>query len=212
MRKVSVEYEVYKYNELDKDAKENVKQWYLDGQSDLSFIFTEDCEQDLENLFPNSDLEVQYSLGYCQGDGFNIYGTVNAEDIIKCIESGYARELEEYKDYFTDKEKKTILAYQEVCDDIKLEYNNRYCYCLADYIDIVDSWEYDLEYNDYSNVNTDVLEKFEHIVRVIFSTLCDTYEKNGYSFFYEVEECELNDICDSNDYEFLSNGALFTLA
>ena len=75
MRTVTITntYNVYTYNELSEDAKENVRKWYLDGMTDLSFVFAEDCEQDLYNLFGENDLEVQYSLGYCAGDGFNIY-------------------------------------------------------------------------------------------------------------------------------------------
>ena len=83
MRTATINYEVYKYGELTEGAKEKVKAWYLEGRE--PFVFTEDCEMDLENLFGENDLKVQYSLGYCQGDGFNIYGKVYAESIFKCL-------------------------------------------------------------------------------------------------------------------------------
>ena len=70
---ITTTYEIYKFNELSDDAKERVKQWYLDGQENMTFIFTEDCIEDLHNLFGDNSLEVQYSLAGCQGDGFNIY-------------------------------------------------------------------------------------------------------------------------------------------
>lgn len=210
MRTATVKYEVYKFNELNAEAKERVKQWYLDGQSDLAFIFTEDCKQDLENLFGKNDLEVQYSLGYCQGDGFNIYGKIDAESILKCLENhNGGSQLEKFENILTDKEKKTILHYAEMCDDIELPYNNRYCYSLADYIDIVGSWEYDLEYNDYHNINTKALEKFENMVKGIFAELCNSYEKQGYNFFYEISDEDLEEICESNNYEFLVDGTPF---
>ena len=33
-------------------------------------MFTDDIESQLSEVFPNSKLEVQYSLSYCQGDGY----------------------------------------------------------------------------------------------------------------------------------------------
>lgn len=211
MRIITKEYKVYKFNELDKEAKEKVKQWYLDGQCDLSFIFTEDCKEDLHCLFGENGLDVQYSLGYCQGDGFNIYGTIEAWKIIDCLEKhNGGTQLKEFENVLTDKEKKTILHYAKLCDDIKLEYNNRYCYSLADYIDIKNDWEYDLEYyHNYSNINKEVLEKFENMVREIFSTLCNSYEKQGYEFFYEIDDETLEDNCEANEWEFLADGTLF---
>ena len=80
---VTVEYNVYKFNELSNDAKENVKEWYLKGQE--PFIFTDDCKMDLYNLFGKNNLDVEYSLGYRQGDGFNIYGNIDAESIFNLL-------------------------------------------------------------------------------------------------------------------------------
>ena len=209
MRTAVVEYKVYKYNELSSEAKEKVKQWYLDGQQ--PFIFTEDCEQDLENLFGKNDLQVQYSLGYCQGDGFNIYGKIDAVSILKCLENhNGGTQLEQFENVLTDKEKKTILNYAEKCGNIELPSNNRYCYCVADYIDIANEWEYQLEnYCDYKNINKEVLEKFEKLVQDIFKTLCKSYEKWGYDFFYEIEEEDLEEHCEANGYEFTEDGKIF---
>ena len=209
MRTATVEYEVYKYNELSEDAKEKVRQWYLEGRE--PFIFTEDCEMDLENLFGKNDLKVQYSLGYCQGDGFNIYGKIDAEAILKCLENhNGGSQLEKFENVLTDKEKKTILNYANECGEIELPCNNRYCYSLASHIDIADEWEYQLEnYSEYKNINKEVLEKFENLVQGIFEELCDSYEKQGYEYFYEISEEDLEEICEANEYEFLENGKIF---
>lgn len=209
MRTEMVEYKVYKYDELTDKAKEKVKEWYLGGQE--AFIFSEDCKQDLENLFGENDLNVQYSLGYCQGDGFNIYGDIHAENIFKCLEKhNGGTQLEKFEDALTEKEKKTILHYAEECGAIKLYMNNRYCYSLADYIDIANDWEYQLEnYSGYKNINTEVLKKFEQVVRNIFKILCDSYERWGYEYFYEISEEDLKEICEANGYEFLEDGTVF---
>lgn len=206
MRKVVVtkEYEVYKYNELTDGAKENVKRWYLDGQS--AEIFTEDCEYDLEVLFGKNDLEVQYSLGYCQGDGFNIYGKISAEQIFNCLKVIDVPNLLNFKDMLTEEEKAIILEYAKECGEIELPYNNHYCYSLADYIDIVDEWTWYLEEEE---CDKELLEKFEQMVRNIFESLCNLYEENGYKYFYEISEEDLEECCEANEYEFLADGTLF---
>ena len=209
MRIETVNYEVYTYGELEEEAKEKVKQWYLDGQE--SYIFTNDCKEDLHNLFGENELEVEYSLGYCQGDGFNIYGKINAKQILECLENhNGGTQLEKYENILTEKEKKTILNYQSECDDIELPTNNHYCYCIAEYTDIAENWEYQLEsYSGYSNINKEVLKKFEGMVHGIFTTLCKSYEKQGYEFFYEISDEDLEETCEANGYEFLEDGTVF---
>ena len=205
---VTKTYDVYKYNELSDSAKEKVKQWYLEGQE--PFIFTDDCEQDLCNLFGKNDLKVQYSLSYCQGDGFNIYGKIYAEDILNCLEKhNGGTQLEQFEDVLTEKEKKSILHYAKVCGAIELPMNRGYCYSLADYIEIAEDWEQELYYSEYKNINVEALKKFEELVRDIFRTLCKSYEKWGYEYFYEISEEDLEEMCEVNEYEFLEDGTIF---
>lgn len=209
MRTATVEYNVYKYNELSDKAKEKVKEWYLEGRDE--YIFTEICEEDLHNLFGENELKVQYSLGYCQGDGFNIYGKVSAKNILNCLEEhNGGTQLEEFENVLTEKEKKTILHYAEECGDVELPVNNRYCYCTARYSDIADDWEYQLEnYSEYKNINKEALEKFESMVHGIFEKLCASYEEQGYDYFYEISEEDLEEMCEANGYEFLEDGTVF---
>ncbi len=208
MRTVIVEYKVYKYNELSDNAKEKAKQWYLNGQD--SFIFTEDCKEDLHNLFGKNNLDVQYSLAYCQGDGFNIYGRIDARSIFNCLEKhNGGTQLEKFEGMLTDDEKKIILAYAEECGKIELPMNRHYCYSLADYIDIVEDWTWRLECADYTDINEDVLNKFEKLVRGIFCTLCKTYEDWGYKYFYEIDDEDMEEACEANDWEFTEDGTVY---
>ena len=202
-------YNVYKYNELSDEAKKRVKEWYLEDRP--AEFFTDDCEQDLYNLFGENDLKVQYSLASCQGDGFNIYGKIKAKNIFECLEKhNGGTQLEEFEDMLTEKEKKTILHYAEECGDIELPMNHRYCYCIASHIDIKNEWYDTLSwYNDDEDINTETLEKFERMVQNIFITLCSDYEKQGYEYFYEISDEDLEETCEVNDYEFLEDGTLF---
>lgn len=209
MRTVTMEYKVYKYNELSDGAKQEVKKWFLDRQE--PFIFTDMCKEDLYNLFGENDLEVEYSLNSCQGDGFNIYGKIRAEQIFGCLEKHNGGEqLEKFENVLTDKEKRTILHYAKECGKIELPSNNHYSYCMADYIDIKDEWSCDLEFNcGYKNINDKVLEKFETLVKEIFSELCKGYEQIGYEYFYEISDEDLEEECEANEYEFYEDGKIF---
>lgn len=209
MKTVNVEYKVYGYGELSDEAKEKAKAWYLEGREPS--MFTEDCEQDLENLFGKNGLKVQYSLGYCQGDGFNIYGKIDAESIFNCLEAhNGGTQLEQFENVLTDKEKKTVLHYAEQCGEIELPINSHYCYCISDYVDIAEEWAYILEnYFGYGNINKEVLVKFEELVKGVFATLCKAYEKWGYEYFYEISDEDMEDICEANGYDFLEDGTVF---
>ena len=88
MEIVTKEYNVYDFSELSEDAKEKAKQWYLDDDFRPS-EFTEIYEQDLQNIFPDSELKLQYSLRYCQGDGLNIYGNLDVNNILNLPTSGF---------------------------------------------------------------------------------------------------------------------------
>ena len=59
---------VYEYMELSADAKENAKQWYLNDDP-RSYELTDIFMEDIHEIFPNSKLEVQWSLNsgrWCQ--------------------------------------------------------------------------------------------------------------------------------------------------
>ena len=77
-------YNVYKFNELTKEAKENaINKWYEDEE--YPFL-EEDLRQELENidtlkLF--SDVKLQYSLSCCQGDGLSFSASIDIDAWLK---------------------------------------------------------------------------------------------------------------------------------
>lgn len=142
MRKITEirEFNVYKFAELSQAAKEKVRDWYLEGQE--SCIFTEDCMMRLKELFPNSDLEVQYSLGYCQGDGFNIYGEIRLDEL-----------LEKIAENFTEKEMKFFKwAFSKYDTTFKMASNNHYCYCICSRNDFMENIFYEMDNWYFRNI------------------------------------------------------------
>ena len=116
MKTIIKTYNVYNYNELSDEAKEKVQQHYLDDpiRNDL---FYEDCMETIHSLFPQSDLKVQYSLSSCQGDGFNIYGTLDVFNMINLIRNkeklpiSRLNKIEKDVDTFTSEELDLLSQY-----------------------------------------------------------------------------------------------------
>ena len=214
MKTITKTYKVYNYNELSDEAKEKVKQDYLDDpvRNDL---FYEDCMETIYSLFPQSDLKVQYSLSSCQGDGFNIYGTLDVFNMINLMRNreklpiSLLNEIEKDIDAFTSEELDLLSQYYNYyCSSIKIPHNFRYCYSQSDYIDFADDWKDQLE-NAEMEYNENIIIKFEDFVKNFFSELNSMFEKDGYEFLYNASEEEIEDWCEVNEYMFLENGTLF---
>lgn len=210
MRTVTIEKEIYKYDELNDDAKKNAKNWYLENCR-WNYDFSDDIKLDLENLFGKNDLDVEYSLSYSQGDGLNIYGTIDPKAIFDCLDNHNGGTMfDKYENVLTDAEKQTILDYAEYCGMIEMPKNpSRYAYCVTDMTDIAKAWQTELEWNDVENIDHDTLNKFESLVIDMFTELCKTYEEWGYDFFYEISDEEMSETCEANGWEFDEDGELY---
>lgn len=211
MEIITREYKVYNYSELSAKAKEKVKQWYLDDElrpQEFEDIYT----RELHCFFGNSDLKIQFSLAGCQGDGLNIYGKLDLLDVFDALKSmNYCDGIfKQYATLFSTHEQDTIRAYTEVCGrKIELPYNRQYCYCIAGKVDFAAEWIDTLEYCNYKNIQVDTIRKMEVLVAGIFTDLAAAYEKYGYDYLYNVEDEEVNDMCESNDWKFLKDGTFF---
>lgn len=207
MNKYIKEIKAYTFPELTGEAKEKAKEWYLNDET-LSWELTNNYESDLSCIFPNSDLKVQWSLSYCQGDGVNIYGSVNMEDIFVLSQNAPAYNW--IDGYLTEKEIRTLKFYMsEYKNEVKIPVNRRYSYCMADSIDLAEDFRYELENMGIRDIRVSVLEKAERLVKQVFSQLCMEYEKQGYAELYEISDEDMEEICESNGYYFLENGEFF---
>lgn len=161
MNKYVKEIKVFTFPELNGEAKEKAKEWYLNDEA-LSWELTDNYESDLSCIFPKSDLKVQWSLSYCQGDGVNIYGSVNMEDIFALPQN--APSYNWINGYLTEKEIRTLTFYMsEYKNEVKIPVNRRYCYCMADRIDLAEDFQYELENMGIRDIRVSVLEKTERL-------------------------------------------------
>lgn len=189
----------YSYNELSDGAKEKVKEWYLNDEL-RNNLFYEDLIEYLKENFPRSELKVQYSLSYAQGDGLNIYGRLNMYDFLKIWDA-----CNEVK-----------LLMEKVLDNTDHWYNfaenRQYCYSckfrdLSFLEDDVGDTIRDLENTELNIVDsTEIVRVFYKALILHFTTLDKKFEKDGYKYFYECEDSEVQEHCESNDYYFTESG------
>lgn len=204
MRTITVEYNIYEYDELSDKAKDKVKETIISWREPEHY--REFVIDDLKHLFPNSDLDVQFSLSYCQGDGLNIYGKLDADDILYNIDLKFENGLlEKYKDYLDENMTNDISRYANDCGKIILPENTRYCYCIADRCYVGSDWAYELEDNEEENINSMALFKLERLVQNVFSDICKHYEELGYEWFYEISDEE----CRDYGYEYYEDGSIY---
>ena len=200
---------IYEYHELNEKAKNRVKEWYLD---DLwrNYNFTETIEEDLKNLFPNSKLNVCYSLSSCQGDGLNVYGTINFNDFLEIDKNTNSNIFSSY----TEKEIKRLKFYFQYFNEYTFERNNSYCYSCK-FIDkkyadeTVTEFCNELRYNCIRNINISLINKFFSDLLEWFNDYDREMEKYGYKYFYEVYEEEIEEVCSSNGWTFLESGEFY---
>ena len=183
---------LYEYNELDEKAKEQAKQDFLETRCELDGdMFTEIAMEIVGNYFQFTDgLEIQYSLASCQGDGVNIYGKFDLQNV---------EGLEWLK--------------SEV-DSFELKQNYRYCYSLKSQTETetVDEIISEFERASDREIKDWQVMEIRKMVETVFEKLKKAereIEKYGYEFFYEVSDEEMAEYSDSCEVLYLVDGTQY---
>lgn len=202
---VTREFTVYSFSELSEEAKERVRQDYLEWNRRPE-DFKEMMESDLGVLFPISDLKVSFSVCYCQDDYMGIYGGFSLTDILNFLSGA------DFIENFTEKEIRFLKwAVSEYPQTIKLGGNNHKFrrYGIAWDSDLIGDLEYDLEYDNIRDIRYNTLEKMEKVMTEIFEKICREYFEDAEKFFYEVDDSEIEEWAEDNDYCFTEDGKIF---
>lgn len=183
---------LYEYNELSEKAKEQAKQDFLETRCELDGdMFTEIAMEIVGNYFKFTDgLEIQYSLASCQGDGVNIYGKFNLQNV---------EGLEWLK--------------SEV-DNFELKQNYRYCYSLKSQTETetVDEIISEFERASDREIKDWQVMEIRKMVETVFEKLKKAeqeIEEYGYDFFYEVSDEEMAEYADSCGVLYLVDGTKY---
>ena len=205
MRKVTKEYEVYKFNELEKDVQEEVLKRYTESEhefyidNELYDDMVDLAQNTLENYFKGAEYQkIHYDLSYSQGSGamieFNIdlkdlnnkYKMLTNEEVKKCSDIGYTN----------------IKVYHS---------NSRYYH----------ERSFDIDWNDYTlySYTSEYCENIEKVQNKI-DTMIDLFREDivlmneeiargGYNMLEDKEHFEEMAMDDIKDLEFLSDGSVF---
>lgn len=182
MKKITKEYEVFNFDELSEEVKQNVIDKYYEKED---YPFLEDdmyCGVDHFNEYNIfEDVKLQYSLRYCQGDGLSFECNIN---ILNFLNNLYSKKLPEYK-------KNTINEY--IWKVYSKGNNGMYCYASKSDID------FDCNYCD--GIDRPLLDKLWNDIMG---------EIEGYSILdYRMSFDEFSEHCECNEYRFLENGKIF---
>ena len=195
MRTITKEVKIYSYSELSEKSKNKVRNDYMENLD--SGIFTELVIEDLREK-GLKNLRPLYSLGYCQGDGFCIYGNIDFKEITGEIKNIFYNNFE-LSDY---KVLKNLKKYSQISFNHSGRYYHKYSVDIDIYIDG------NLSPKNYEN-HRKVADKLIKNIKEWYLDLCDEYEKQGYDFFYGIEDDELQEYCDAMEYEFFQDGTLY---
>lgn len=186
MKQITQTINLYNFLELTETAKEAVRRTFLERERSPE-TFTEIVLEELQELFPNSELNVVYSLSYCQGDGLNIQGELGLFDFLQ-VWSASEKDKKRMKFYLT---KSYNTSYTFVS-------NNRYGYSCKHiderYIECaVDETLEALEAERIKDVDAETVTRFFIDMIEYFAQLDRAYERQGYNFFYEADDEEIED-------------------
>ena len=185
---------LYNINELSNESKQYAIEQYqkTNDYVDLYF-FKEDVTEQLKELGWNN-IELQYSLGYCQGDGLSFSGKLDLEWFLK---NKYSKKLSKYK----------IWAISEYVYSIFSEGNKgHYSYSSKDQIEFDYNYQDNKQRKNIDKLWQDVLIEIKND----YVRTCREFEKRGYDEIeYQNSDEYIIDYFESNDIKFLENGRLF---
>lgn len=189
-----IEIQLYKFNELSENAKNTAIEKYKQNDHIYLDQFDEDCHEQIEKNGFKGNVELQYSLSYCQGDGlsFSCDYFNNLNDLfIEVLGNG---------------KQKTIDC---IINNLSFKCNgNNWRYCYASRNDI--SLELDNYYVKSSTNLDNVISKVESKLQDLYIDLCKKLEYQGYKEIeYQYSDEYITEMLINNDFDFTVNGHIY---
>lgn len=202
MRTITQKINIYKFNELSGDIQKKLCQKFKEqDQEMMQEQFNQlATNRILGNAFHLNDFN--YSLSYCQGDGFSftIHDMNEQEiDILLTIN-------------FVDLDENELLLLNKLQKNKDVEYyltskrnNHRYFHEYSVDLELV------VDGKELTSLEEKVLKGIENKIKDEYIRVCNGLEKDGYDLFYNAYELEeMKEICESMDYEFLIDGTIWS--
>ena len=198
MRKVTKEYDVYKFEELEKEVQEKVLDHYIEMSYEcyLDNMLYDDmvelAKDSLQNYFKGAEYqEIYYDLSYSQGSG----AIVEFDIDLKYLNNKYKMLSQEEIDGLED----------FGGTNIKVYHNNSHYY---------HERTFDIDWNDYTD--NDNFEKIQDKIDIMIDLFREDIvlmngeiARDGYNMLEDKTTFEQMAMDSINDLEFLSDGSEF---
>lgn len=207
MRKIVKEINIFNFEELKPEVQEKIINDFKEILINDNFeVLEENYNYMLKENYNLCDYEIEYSLSYCQGDGFCFYSdryNLLSYTVLKNKDIKNANVFEKY------------LIENNLINDILLNYLNdgynlgifksdrHYSHARTCYID----YEYYNNDDEEETINK-YIDMIADRLYTVYLSICNDMEKIGYSC-YDVLDEEAKDYIIDNDYEFLENGEVY---
>ena len=199
----NVEFKVYYFEELNEEAKKKAIEdyrrggtWELWDNDNLGEYFKERL---MEYGFYD-DVQIEFSLGYCQGDGVAFYGEID-----------FSIWLKNHQDHFTKKELKRLEWLNEECGVELFTTRNSYGYRYSHYntMDIKANYDEYIGFRD-SDLLYEVLDKVERLLKDEVVELSRDFERIGYEKLeYKNSDGYIIESIVANECEFMEDGSMY---
>ena len=212
-------FNIYSYYELSERAKTKAKLEILEDPIIID-NYCNELEVDWASTsiytFKNSNLNIQYDFSRSQGSGFNIYGSLNLNDVFDFdklkIRGKFVNINANYPKKYIKKIKEDIKN-GFLKESIELKKNLRYTYCVVD-----QSWiSYscianieNVEQHEMSKEDQDVYFKLEENVIVpAIEKICSEFYNKGLNTLFDTSDKRMEDLSLLYDRQYLEDGSLY---
>jgi len=220
MRTITTEETVYTFNELSEESKvKALELWYRDGdeQSIQCDMFNEDANYLLSEIFKN--VELSFSLSYCQGDGFSfVFDNFDNKDIVKFLNDIKDMKKDFLVEFSSDMRESIfeLVADFDIRENVinglelyieseRIRHEYSHSYTVA--IECLSEYDGSLDFNDKT---TNYIISLTDLFKSIYHLICSELETQGYrSIYYQMDIEDFNEYTIDNEYEFLENGRFY---
>lgn len=206
MKTVTKTYNVYSFEELPEEIRQQLVNSAIFSESEYSFRYDEiyrGIEEAFKRLLPESDLIINLDVSCCQGSGLTFSGSLSCFDL-----------LDRLAGKFTEKEYKTIRFYCSCVPAVKIEDNNFYSYYHLNDLTIYNEWQYALMLEWLRDINDDLLLKFSKLANEYLLNYCwKQYDTaNNYINLLTdaaIDTAKSDAIIWLSDNDYLADGSIF---
>ena len=166
-----------------------IQQEYENWVEETKDIFDKECNEKINEKFPNSDIEYTYSLNYSQGDGFGLMGSIDIDDALNLTNITFNQDEKDLFDNLNNNGEGHRASHE-----IRIFNPRRSTFFNDNMIDVIynkkdiketaEEVGIDIDINDFYNK----LKQFDAKLKEVLDQFCYDMEKRGYELLDNLEK------------------------